>query len=86
MNSTYFGLMAEFGEATIPLTRVAPKSLKEWAIALACSEVSRSCFYESARPQMHQNQIDHLNDSAQRRHQYLEARSASRQTPRLLSA
>lgn len=25
MNSTYFGLLAEFGEANIPLTRVAPK-------------------------------------------------------------
>lgn len=25
MNSTYFGLLAEFGEAHIPLTRVAPK-------------------------------------------------------------
>lgn len=25
MNSTYFGPLAEFGEATIPLTRVAPK-------------------------------------------------------------
>lgn len=25
MNSTYFGLLAEFGEANIPLARVAPK-------------------------------------------------------------
>ena len=25
MNSTYFGLLAEFGEANIPLERVAPK-------------------------------------------------------------
>ena len=25
MNSTYFGLLAEFGEANIPLDRVAPK-------------------------------------------------------------
>jgi hypothetical protein len=25
MNSTYFGLLAEFGEANIPLRRVAPK-------------------------------------------------------------
>ena len=25
MNRTYFGLLAEFGEANIPLTRVAPK-------------------------------------------------------------
>jgi len=25
MNSTYFGLLAEFGEANIPLGRVAPK-------------------------------------------------------------
>lgn len=25
MNSTYFGLLAEFGEANIPLTRIAPK-------------------------------------------------------------
>lgn len=25
MNSTYFGLLAEFGEATVPLDRVAPK-------------------------------------------------------------
>ena len=25
MNSTYFGLLAEFGEAHIPLERVAPK-------------------------------------------------------------
>ena len=25
MNSTYFGLLAEFGEANIPLQRVAPK-------------------------------------------------------------
>jgi len=25
MNSTYFGLLAEFGEANIPLCRVAPK-------------------------------------------------------------
>ena len=25
MNSTYFGLLAEFGEAHIPLQRVAPK-------------------------------------------------------------
>lgn len=25
MNSTYFGLLAEFGEANIPLVKVAPK-------------------------------------------------------------
>jgi hypothetical protein len=25
MNNTYFGLLAEFGEANIPLDRVAPK-------------------------------------------------------------
>lgn len=25
MNSTYFGLLAEFGEANIPLDKVAPK-------------------------------------------------------------
>ena len=25
MNSTYFGLLAEFGEANVPLDRVAPK-------------------------------------------------------------
>lgn len=25
MNSTYFGLLAEFGEAHVPLERVAPK-------------------------------------------------------------
>lgn len=25
MNSTYFGLLAEFGEANVPLERVAPK-------------------------------------------------------------
>ena len=25
MNSTYFGLLAEFGEANIPLERIAPK-------------------------------------------------------------
>jgi hypothetical protein len=25
MNSTYFGLLAEFGEANIPLEKVAPK-------------------------------------------------------------
>lgn len=25
MNSTYFGLLAEFGEANIPLAKVAPK-------------------------------------------------------------
>ena len=25
MNSTYFGLLAEYGEANIPLARVAPK-------------------------------------------------------------
>ena len=25
MNSTYFGLLAEFGEANIPLARIAPK-------------------------------------------------------------
>jgi hypothetical protein len=25
MNNTYFGLLAEFGEANIPLARVAPK-------------------------------------------------------------
>lgn len=25
MNSTYFGILAEFGEANIPLSRVAPK-------------------------------------------------------------
>jgi hypothetical protein len=25
VNSTYFGLLAEFGEANIPLERVAPK-------------------------------------------------------------
>jgi len=25
MNSTYFGLLAEFGEANVPLARVAPK-------------------------------------------------------------
>ncbi|MGC2461424.1 MAG: pyocin activator PrtN family protein [Steroidobacteraceae bacterium] len=25
MNSTYFGLLAEFGEANIPLERVAPR-------------------------------------------------------------
>ena len=25
MNSTYFGLLAEFGEANIPLARVSPK-------------------------------------------------------------
>jgi hypothetical protein len=25
MNSTYFGLLAEFGEANVPLAKVAPK-------------------------------------------------------------
>ena len=37
MNSTYFGLLAEFGEANIPLERVAPKYFG------LCLEEARRC-------------------------------------------
>lgn len=36
VNSTYFGLLAEFGEANIPLERVAPKYF-----GLSCTEARR---------------------------------------------
>lgn len=36
MNSTYFGLLAEFGEANIPLDRIAPKYF-----ALSAGEAKR---------------------------------------------
>lgn len=36
MNSTFFGLLAEFGEANIPLERVAPKYF-----GLSCAEARR---------------------------------------------
>jgi hypothetical protein len=36
VNSTYFGLLAEFGEANIPLERVAPKYF-----GLSCAEARR---------------------------------------------
>jgi hypothetical protein len=36
VNSTYFGLLAEFGEANIPLDRVAPKYF-----GLSCAEARR---------------------------------------------
>jgi hypothetical protein len=36
VNSTYFGLLAEFGEANIPLERVAPKYF-----GLSCAEAQR---------------------------------------------
>lgn len=36
VNSTYFGLLAEFGEANIPLDRVAPKYF-----GLSCAEAKR---------------------------------------------
>ncbi|MGH8250519.1 MAG: pyocin activator PrtN family protein [Steroidobacteraceae bacterium] len=36
VNSTYFGLLAEFGEANIPLDRVAPKYF-----GLSCGEARR---------------------------------------------
>ncbi len=36
LNSTYFGLLAEFGEANIPLDRVAPKYF-----GLSCTEARR---------------------------------------------
>jgi hypothetical protein len=41
MNSTYFGLLAEFGEANIPLEKVAPKYFglsPEEAKRRACSK------------------------------------------------
>jgi hypothetical protein len=36
VNNTYFGLLAEFGEANIPLERVAPKYF-----GLSCAEARR---------------------------------------------
>ena len=59
MNSTYFGLLAEFGEANIPLERVAPKyfglSFEEVGTLLDCSEDAAKMLYHRAVRSLKEN-------------------------------